>query len=117
MHSWLHTMDLEYGEKKLSGLEARYSRAVIRRYILDYAAALKQDCTMVWMDESYIHAGYCSRFSWYHQSEDVVPNRVRGSEKGKRLIIIHAMSKEGCSTSRWKIPPTISKRSTSLLRW
>jgi len=48
------------------------------------------------MDESYIHQNYCSRFSWFFKSDDdVVPHRVKGNNKGKRLIIIHAMSKDG----------------------
>jgi transposase len=99
MHTWLHDMDFEHGEKKLTGLKASYAHATIRRYILEYSAVLKEEergnVVLVWMDESYIHTGYCSKYSWFHRDNDVVANRVRGSESGKRLIIIHAMTKDG----------------------
>ena len=99
MQVWLDQIGIEYGEKKLSGLKASYARALIRRYILEYAVLVREEQlgkhVLVWMDESYIHAGYCSRFSWYHKTDDVVPNRVTGSDKGKRLIIIHAMTRDG----------------------
>jgi transposase len=99
MADWMGKMQLEYGEKKLSGLKAEYARALIRRFVFEYSELLslerKKSHVLVWMDESYIHAGYCSHFSWFHRTDDVVPNRVRGSEKGKRLIIMHALTRDG----------------------
>jgi len=99
MLRWLKQMGYEHGEKKLTGLPAKYAAALIRRYILKYSEHLQAEkeggSVLVWMDESYIHAGYCTRYSWFHRTNDVVPNRVRGSDKGKRLIIIHAMTKDG----------------------
>jgi transposase len=101
LHHWMKKMSLVYGKKKLSGLKAKYARALIRSYILEYSRVKREEergnCVLVWMDESYIHAGYCSRFSWHTPVDAKVPtkNRVRGCEKGKRLIIIHAMTKDG----------------------
>jgi hypothetical protein len=99
MSCWLGQMNILYGEKKLSGLHKRYADAMTRRYILEYSRLKREEelghLVLVWMDESYIHAGYCSRWSWFHASSDIVPNRVKGSDKGKRLIIIHAMSRTG----------------------
>jgi transposase len=98
MHKWLHDLGYEHGEKKLSGLKKEYSIALIRRFVKEYALALaeeRQSTVLVWMDESYIHTGYCSQYSWFHSTSSTVPNRVRGSEKGKRLIIIHAMTRDG----------------------
>jgi hypothetical protein len=103
MHHWIRKLGYEYGEKKLSGLTASYSAALIRRYIFDYAEALRLEATgeyvLVWMDESYIHTGYCVGYSWFHPNAPgntkVVRNRVRRSDKGKRLIIMHAMTRDG----------------------
>jgi transposase len=99
MLRWLKELQYEHGEKKLTGLTAKYAAACIRRYILKYSEHLQdekdENSVLVWMDESYIHAGYCSRYSWFHRDNEVVPNRVHGSDKGKRLIIIHAMTKDG----------------------
>jgi hypothetical protein len=49
------------------------------------------------MDESYIHAGYCSATGWFRQAAEGHPvsGRVCGSDKGKRIIIIHAMTRDG----------------------
>jgi hypothetical protein len=94
-------MGYVYGEKKLSGFHQKYTHALIRRYLLEYSELLREyergNCILVWMDESYIHAGYCTRYSWYRLDEEgkVVKNRVRGCEKGKRLIIIHATTHDG----------------------
>lgn len=99
MKHWLHQLGIEHGEKKLTGLKAEYSRALIRRYILQYSKLAYKERqgkhVLVWMDESYIHAGYCSRFSWYRKTDDIVPNKVRGQDKGKRMIIMHAMTRDG----------------------
>ena len=98
MHLWVHQLGYDHGEKKLSGLKKEYAVALIRRYIITYSQALAEErkgAVLVWMDESYIHAGYCHAYSWYHSTSEVVPNRVRGSESGKRLIIIHAMTRDG----------------------
>ena len=49
---------------------------------------------IVYMDESYIHAHHCSQFLWYSLSS-ATKNEVRGDNKGKRIIIMHAMTKDG----------------------
>jgi len=99
MKYWLHQMGIVHGEKKLTGLKAEYARALIRRYILQYSKLAHEERqgkhVLVWMDESYIHAGYCSRFSWYRRTDDIVPNRMTGQDKGKRMIIMHAMTRDG----------------------
>jgi hypothetical protein len=99
MKYWLHQLGIEHGEKKLTGLNAEYARALIRRYILQYSKLAHEERqgkhVLVWMDESYIHAGYCTRFSWYRKDDDIVPNKVTGQNKGKRMIIMHAMTRHG----------------------
>jgi hypothetical protein len=99
MLRWLKGMKFEHGEKKLSGLQVSYAHARVRRYLLKYSELLKREeageIVIVYTDESYIHANYSKRFSWFHRDNDVVPNRVRGDSSGKRLIIIDAMTKDG----------------------
>ncbi len=51
---------------------------------------------IVWMDESYIHQHYCTKFGWHlRNTESATPNRFVGRDSGSRLIIIHAMTKDG----------------------
>jgi len=63
--------------------------------VLQYAAyreaEKRRDVVLVFTDESYIHQGYCSKWGWFHfegkTTESSKATHVRGSEKGKRLII------------------------------
>jgi hypothetical protein len=101
LRTWLHSMRIDFGKRKLSPLPMSYINCLIRRYIADYAQLLREEqegkIVLVWMDESYIHAGYSSARGWFLNSEKaaVVKGRVRGTEKGKRIIIIHAMTRFG----------------------
>ena len=75
-----------------------YRHALIRGYIYKYAKALKEQedgtAIIVYMDESYIHAHHCSKSLWYSLSS-ATKNEVRGDSGGKRIIIMHAMTKDG----------------------
>jgi hypothetical protein len=101
LRRWLHSMKIEYGKRKLSPLPIAYTNCLIRRYLVDYAKLLRLEqsgeIVLVWMDESYIHAGYCSVRGWQLNDDKwrVVKGRVRATEKGKRIIIIHAMTRFG----------------------
>jgi hypothetical protein len=101
LHNWLGKLHISYGEKKLTGLPRAYTAALVRRYLVRYADLLRRESkgeiVLVWMDESYIHAGYCAKSGWFIDDDENTPtkNRTRGQEKGKRIIIIHAMTREG----------------------
>jgi len=99
MHTWVASMGFNHGKKKLTGLPPSYSNALVRRYLLQYTKHRKAEkrggVVLVWMDESYIHQGYCSKYTWSHPTNTVTPNRTRGNESGKRLIIISAITKDG----------------------
>ena len=100
LHRWMRGMKLEYTKRKLTGLTEEYANASIRRYLLRYSELLerekKDEVVLVYMDESYIHQGYCSGFTWAPKSKNkVVKGRTRGVNKGKRLIIIGAITKDG----------------------
>ena len=98
VHRWLHALGYQYGKKHFINQAHSYRNALIRSYIYKYAAALKEQedgtAIIVYMDESYIHAHHCSQFLWYSLSS-ATKNEVRGDNKGKRIIIMHAMTKDG----------------------
>jgi len=95
---WLHALGYQYGRKHFVNSAPSYRWALIRRYIYRYAKALKEQedgsAIIVYMDESYIHARHCSQFLWFCLSS-ATKNEVRGERKGKRIIIMHAMTKDG----------------------
>ena len=98
VHRWLHALGYVYGKKHFVNQTHLYRWALIRSYIYKYAAALKEQedgtAIIVYMDESYIHAHHCSQFLWFSLSS-ATKNEVRGDNKGKRIIIMHAMTKDG----------------------
>jgi hypothetical protein len=98
VHRWLHSLGYVYGRKHFVNSDPSYRWALIRRYIYQYAAALKEQeegtAIIVYMDESYIHSHHCSKFLW-HSLSSATKNEVRGDCKGKRIIIMHAMTKDG----------------------
>jgi transposase len=98
MHRWLHALGYQYGKKHFINSAPSYRHALIRSYIYQYAKALKEQedgkAIIVFMDESYIHAHHCSSKLWYSLSSSA-KNDVRGDSRGKRIIIMHAMTKGG----------------------
>jgi transposase len=98
VHRWLHALGYVYGKKHFVNQARSYRNALIRSYIYNYAKALKEQeegtAIIVYMDESYIHAHHCTSKLWYSLSF-ATKNEVRGDNKGKRIIIMHAMTKDG----------------------
>jgi transposase len=99
LHRWVHSMGYRYGKKHFTTTTASYRNSLIRNYIYKYADALKQqedgDAVIVYMDESYVYSHHCTASFWHHVSNSSTSNDVRGDNKGKRLIIMHAMTKDG----------------------
>jgi transposase len=98
IHRWLHALGYIYGKKRFSNQPRAYRNALIRGFIFKYARALREEedgtAVLVFMDESYVHAHHCATKLWYSlQSKQ--KNNVRGDNKGKRIIIMHAMTKDG----------------------
>jgi transposase len=97
-HRWLHSLGYKYGKKLFSPHPMSYRNHLIRQYIYKYSRALKeqQDGTavIVYMDESYIHSHHCSLKTWYAVKSST-QNIIRGDSRGKRIIIMHAMTKDG----------------------
>jgi transposase len=98
IHRWLHALGYVFGKKRFSNQAQTYRNALIRGFIYKYAAALKEEedgtAIIVYMDESYIFAHHCSKYFWYSLQSKQKDN-VRGDNKGKRIIIMHAMTKDG----------------------
>ena len=101
LHNWMVSqLELEYGELKWSPIEASFANARIRSYLVALAAALKEEeegkAILVYMDESYIHQGQRTKFSWYcKKSEKNNTYRGHGPDSGKRIIVLHAVTKDG----------------------
>ena len=73
-------------------------RDVIVAYLRDFGRALKLEregkAIIVYTDESYIHQNHCPLNSWL--SKDPDGNIIdRTTSKGRRLIILHAITKDG----------------------
>jgi len=70
-----------------------------RKFILDMVEAIeeeKDNSVIVYFDESYVHKNHCRLYGWFHP---IHGNGVHaGLSKGPRLIIMHAMTKDGWLT-------------------
>jgi len=93
---WLRELGYRWRHKRYVGGMKPQARAVrIRQFILEYAAALKEEAAaaakIVYFDESYIHAHQASKYGWFPAGNcDVI-----GDDTGKRIIILHAMTEDG----------------------
>jgi transposase len=89
---WLRKIGYKW--KSSHSIGAR-SDSRIRGFIKEYAVALKQQeegkAVLVYIDESFVHTGHHCRYGWFSDSNEV----RRKSGRGKRLILLHAMSKDG----------------------
>jgi transposase len=93
---WLCELGYRWRHKRYVGGMKPQARAVrIRQFIMEYAAALAEEAAgtakIVYFDESYIHAHQASKKGWFQINDrDVI-----GDDKGKRIIILHAMTEDG----------------------
>lgn len=97
--NWLHQLGYSYGKKKFVGaLKPAYKAARIRKFIYEYAVALREEenkkAVIVYTDESYIHQYHCVKKLWYSPFTSNKDD-TQGDDGGKRLIILHAMTKDG----------------------
>lgn len=93
---WLHALGYQWRHKRyVGGMKPQAKDARIRQFILEYAAASKEEldgtAVIVYMDESFIHSHHASKKGWFHPSNrDVI-----GDSDGTRLILLHAMTEGG----------------------
>ena len=98
---WMHELEYTWDDKKFIGsLTPQYRNSRIRSFIWHYAEALRLQRQgthiIVYLDESYIHALHQMKKGWHPKSGPYRNNETQGDvDTGKRLIIMHAMSKDG----------------------
>jgi len=112
---WLRELGYRWRHKRYVGGMKPQARSVrIRQFILEYAAALQEEAAgtakIIYFDESYIHAHQASKYGWVPASDpDVI-----GDDKGKRIIILHAMTEDGllavpdAVASNWLSEPALT---------
>ena len=112
---WLRELGYRWRHKRYIGGMKPQARAVrIRQFILEYAAALQEEAAgtakIVYFDESYIHAHQASKYGWVPAGD----HDVIGDDKGKRIIILHAMTEDGllavpdAIASNWLSEPALT---------
>jgi len=71
----------------------------LREFLLKYSEALRKQSSgkyvIVYMDESYVHERHSKNYTWFHPNSDDKNRVFCGTGKGKRLIIVHALTKDG----------------------
>jgi transposase len=101
LRRWMHELGYVWDDKKFIGaLTPQYRDARIRSFIWEYANALRLQVAgthiIIYLDESYIHALHQMKKGWHPTSGPYKNNETQGdADTGKRLIIIHGMSRDG----------------------
>jgi transposase len=91
----LRKLGYYFQKTKGAGMRRReLSRQLERKFLVEYSAALKKEKDgngiIFYMDESYCHQGHVGLFMWAKSEE-----QRRPCSKGKRVIMVHAISKHG----------------------
>ena len=95
-------LKLSFGKVVAIGLHdptTPYAKWLFRRFVVQYNTALQEEkakqAVVVYSDESYVNTGHHSQYGWF------LPEwRFRAATgKGSRLIIIHALTKDGLLTT------------------
>lgn len=93
---WLQKIGYSRQESKPGYRVTPEREARIREFLIDFSIAKKreesEDYVIAFMDESYLHVGHRPRFSIYPDGENRSVNTARA---GKRMIIVHAITKDG----------------------
>ncbi len=93
LRRWLHELGFAFGDKTWIGaLAPQYRDARIRRFIWEYAGALRLQISgthiIIYLDESYIHAAHQMNKGWHPTVGPFKHNVTQGdADTGKRLII------------------------------
>lgn len=100
----LRQLGYKWGRKRAIGKAGRQHQTMrLRSFIRQLAEALQQErdgtavigCT----DESYLHTAHSNKYCWYSPASPA-RNQVSGTpSKGKRFILLHAMTKHGLLTA------------------
>ena len=96
-YALVHMLGYQWGKIRLRKIRPDPERNdVIRTYLKAYGDALALERrgthTIVYLDESYVHQNHAPAESWLKEDDRHVD---RSSSKGKRVIILHAITKDG----------------------
>jgi hypothetical protein len=96
----LKQLGYTWGRKRCIGYASRQQQQQrTRSFIRQYANALQQQCddeaVIIYTDESYIHTTHSNQYCWYSKSSTTRNDVCGTASKGKRLILLHAMSMHG----------------------
>jgi hypothetical protein len=96
----LHQLGYRWGRKRCRGTAGKKQQLQrMRSFIRHLAEALQQErdgtAIIAGTDESYLHTAHSNQYCWYAPSSPS-RNEVRGkASKGKRLILLHAITRHG----------------------
>jgi transposase len=96
----LASMGYRYGKMNVIGkMTDSWYVARIRTFLINYSKALNEEaeerCVIVYTDESYVNTGHARRYSWSSMDTAEKNNIVRSSGKGRRLVLLHAFTRDG----------------------
>ena len=97
----LKRLGYQWGPAKKVGVRSkrREVAVVLREYLIKYAEALKLETTgeyvIVYMDETFLHQRHSKNYTWFHPEHDDTNKVFCGTGKGTRLIVVHAMTRDG----------------------
>ena len=100
----LHQLGYRWGRKRCRGTAGKKQQLQrMRSFIRQLAEALQQErdgtAIIAGTDESYLHTAHSNQYCWYAPASHS-RNEVRGNaSKGKRLILLHAMTRHGLLTA------------------
>lgn len=102
IQSLLNRLGYKYGKANFIGAMNDVARRKrIRSFLYQYSNALQsKDTVIVYTDESYVNANHSSSYTWFAPSSTQSNNVKRPSGRGKRLIILHAISAHGPVVTR-----------------
>ena len=100
LRSVLSSMGFRYGRGNVIGkMNDPGYVARIRVFLVRYSKAVLEqqrgECVIVYTDESYVNTHHAPSTTWYHPGLPEKNDVVRPSGKGKRLVLVHAFTKDG----------------------
>jgi len=105
LYQHMKSLKLPYGTVKRGPLNFGDQSVRIRErvFLIQFDRELRRekagDTVIVFSDESFLHQSHCGRRSYY-DPKSVIGRRVAAGSKGKRLIVLHAMTRSGLVATR-----------------
>ena len=96
----LSSLGYRYGKVNVIGkMNDSWYVARIRTFLIQYNKALieeqKGQRVIVYTDESYVNTSHARGYSWFNPDTEEKNNVVRPGGRGRRLVLLHAFTKDG----------------------